>query len=394
MALTSTDTGSELLAEIGVLEVERARLEALIGDRMLSYADHARHEAQRHDDLVVRELEASAAADSLGQVLRQPTRTVQVRLSQMRRVRSTLPEVWLAHRSGRIDAFRVQLVAEAAHRLCDTDSVLILDREVVDVAATRTTAQLKAWLRRFIARTEPDRAADRERSEAEKRRVHVEHGPDGWSWLNAFVPSTAAHRIDRLLSRLAEKRADGDPDLTLEQARSDVLADLALGRITLDDEPTGHSHGGAVIAVTVPVTSLSGLTDDPGITFDGELALPAELVRELAAEPGTLFHRLLTDPAGRVLDVTELGRFPSERLRLGVQARDGTCVFSTCSRPADLCDLDHEIAHPRGPTSGANLRPLCRRHHRLKSHGLLPSPAPPSRLEHRLAQLTVDWVAA
>ena len=133
--------------------------------------------------------------------------------------------------------------------MCDTDSVLILDREVVDVAATRTTAQLKAWLRRFVARTEPDRAADRERSEAEKRRVHVEHGPDGWSWLNAFVPSTAAHRIDRLLSRLAEKRADGDPDLTLERARSDVLADLALGRITLDDEPTGHSHGGAVIAV-------------------------------------------------------------------------------------------------------------------------------------------------
>ena len=394
MALTSTDTDTELLAEIRVLEVERARLEALIGDRMLSYADHVRHEAQRHDDPVVRDLEASAAAESLGQVLRQPARTVQVRLSQMRRIRSTLPAVWLAHRSGRIDTFRVQLVAEASLRLCDQDSVLALDRDVVDVAATHTTAQLKAWLRRFIARTEPDRSADRERSEAEKRRVYVEHGPDGWSWLNAFVPSTAAHRIDRLLSRLAEKRADCDPHLSLEQARSDVLADLALGRITLDDEPTGRSHGGAVIAVTVPITSLAGLTDEPGITFDGELALPAELVRELAAEPGTLFHRLLTDPAGRALDITELGRFPSERLRLGVQARDGTCAFSTCSRPADLCDLDHEIPHPRGPTSGTNLRPLCRRHHRLKSHGLLPSPAPPSRLEHRLAQITVDWVAA
>jgi hypothetical protein len=395
MDLTSTDTDSELLVEIGALEVERARLEARIAEHMLAYADVARDQAARHhDDPVVRDLEAGAAADSLGQVLRQPTRTVQVRLSQARRVRSMLPQVWLAHRSGRIDAFRVQLVAEATYRLQNDDSVLSLDREVVDVAATRTTAQLKAWLRRFVARTEPDRSADRERSEAEKRRVYVEHGPDGWSWLNALVPSTAAHRIDRLLSRLAEKRADGVPHLTLEQARSDVLADLALGRITFDDEPTGRSHGGAVIAVTVPVTSLAGLTDEPGTTFDGEIAPPAEPVRELAAEPGTLFHRLLTDPAGRVLDVTELGRFPTERLRLGVQARDGTCAFSTCSRPADLCDLDHEIAHPRGPTSGSNLRPLCRRHHRLKSHGLLPRPTPPSRLEHRLARVAVDWVAA
>ena len=394
MELTSTDTGRERLADIGVLEVERARIEARIAEQMLAYADDVRTDAARHDDPVVRDLEAGAAADSLGQMLRQPTRTVQVRLSQTRRVRSLLPQVWLAHRSGRIDAFRVQLVAEAAYRLHDEDSLLTLDREVVDVAATRTTAQLKAWLRRFVARTEPDRSGDRERSEAEKRRVFVEHGPDGWSWLNALVPSTAAHRIDRLLSRLAEKRADGDPHLTLEQARSDVLADLTLGRITLDDEPTGRSHGGAVIAVTVPVTSLAGFSDEPGTTFDGEIALPAELVRELAAEPGTLFHRLLTDPAGGILDITELGRFPSERLRIGVQARDGTCVFSTCSRPADLCDLDHEIAHPRGPTSGSNLRPLCRRHHRLKSHGLLPRPAPPSHLEHQLARVAVDWVAA
>jgi hypothetical protein len=116
MALTRTDTGTELLGEIGALEAERARIEALIADRMLSYADHVRREAQRHDDPVVRDLEASAAGDSLGQVLRQPTRTVQVRLGQARRVRSTLPEVWFAHRSGRLDAFRVQLVAEAAHR--------------------------------------------------------------------------------------------------------------------------------------------------------------------------------------------------------------------------------------------------------------------------------------
>jgi hypothetical protein len=95
---------------------------------------------------------------------------------------------------------------------------------------------------------------------------------------------------------------------------------------------------------------------------------PADLVRDLAREPGTLFYRLLTDPLGHILDVAELGRFPSAKLRIAVNARDGTCRVPTCSRPAMECDLDHEQPHPRGPTTGANLSPLCRRHHRIKTH--------------------------
>jgi hypothetical protein len=45
MELTSSDTGRELLAEIGALEVERARIEARIAERMRSYADVVRNEA-------------------------------------------------------------------------------------------------------------------------------------------------------------------------------------------------------------------------------------------------------------------------------------------------------------------------------------------------------------
>ncbi len=30
------------------------------------------------------------------------------------------------------------------------------------------------------------------------------------------------------------------------------------------------------------------------------------------------------------------------------------------------CDLDHDRAHPHGPTCPCNLGPLCRHHHRLK----------------------------
>ena len=46
-----------------------------------------------------------------------------------------------------------------------------------------------------------------------------------------------------------------------------------------------------------------------------------------------------------------------------------TCTFPWCTRPARSCDKDHVIPHNKGgPTTDTNLAPLCRRHHRLKTH--------------------------
>jgi hypothetical protein len=80
-----------------------------------------------------------------------------------------------------------------------------------------------------------------------------------------------------------------------------------------------------------------------------------------------LFTRLLTDSGGRLLDSTELGRYPSRRLAEAIMIRAGTCRFPTCNVPANRCDLDHHKPWPHGPTSADNLDPLCRRHHRSKT---------------------------
>ncbi|MFD1250667.1 HNH endonuclease, partial [Nocardioides ginsengisoli] len=40
-----------------------------------------------------------------------------------------------------------------------------------------------------------------------------------------------------------------------------------------------------------------------------------------------------------------------------------------CGRKAKTCDLDHAKPHRKGgPTCPCNLVPLCRRHHRAKTH--------------------------
>jgi hypothetical protein len=45
-----------------------------------------------------------------------------------------------------------------------------------------------------------------------------------------------------------------------------------------------------------------------------------------------------------------------------------TCVFPHCTRPSRGKDTDHITEYPRGRTTSWNLAPLCRRHHRLKTH--------------------------
>ena len=380
---TVLDPGAAILDEVAALEVERAQIEARIASRILDFEDVRRRESEWTDDLKLRRMEMSFAAEELGAVLKQPGQAVQVRLAEARRARGRMPATWLAHLRGEIDGWKVRLIASTAGSLCEPDSLVQLDAKVVAYASTHTATQTKAWLRRFVARVEPDRLQTRTRRALADRQVWVEHQDDGLSWVHSSMATSDAVRIDQALTHKA-KLLPSD-DRTLDNKRADLLTDLLLGR---DD--TGDVRAGAIIAVKVPVTSLAGLTDEPGESLDDQFALSADLVRDLAREPGTLFYRLMTDPLGRILDVAELGRFPSAKLRVAVQARDRTCQVATCSRPAMECDLDHEKPHPRGPTSGDNLRPLCRRHHRLKTHldadpTTLAMRRAPSRAEHDFA---------
>ena len=66
---------------------------------------------------------------------------------------------------------------------------------------------------------------------------------------------------------------------------------------------------------------------------------------------------------------------PPEWMRELVILRDRECVFPYCHKDARACDLDHIEAYvemddggPPGQTRPDNLAPLCRRHHRAKTH--------------------------
>ena len=124
------------------------------------------------------------------------------------------------------------------------------------------------------------------------------------------------------------------------------------------------------IGVVVALSSLLGNNDAPGETADRSGFIPGEALKEQIAaaldadsRDEILFTRLLTDNQGRLLDTTELGRYPSTRLAQAITIRAGTCRYPTCTVPADRCDLDHHEPVPKG--------------HIRQKHGTVLPPTPP-----------------
>lgn len=143
---------------------------------------------------------------------------------------------------------------------------------------------------------------------------------------------------------------------------SDLALDLIIGRA---DGLAVPNYARPIINVTVPLETLAGLGDEPG-RLSGGTAIPADLARVIATKEGATWYRLLTDPEGDPVSLSTTSYAPTPPIWRYVVATQGVCAHEGCDRPAVECELDHDDPWPSGPTSTENLRPRCRRHHRLK----------------------------
>jgi len=354
---------AELIDSIVEVDREIAAAEARRAALMREFV------ALRHRDTVSEVGAAKAgvlagqfALDEVAAAVCWSTARVQAEVARVRLLQTRLPRVWRAWAAGTVDGYRVSKVVEAAARLVDSASVAELDEQAAVRAPGKTATQLGGWLNRFVARAEPDQAERRHGRAMVERRVQTRAQADGmgsvWALLNAV--DTAA--VDQVLTERARAAGADDPR-TMDQRRADALVDLVLGRAD-----GAERSGQAAVAITVPLQSLLGLCDAPGELVDRTASVPASLARQIAARPGTLFYRVLTDPRGQVLDVTEVGRFPSPLLGFAVDIRDGPCRWPTCTARASGCDANHEPPWPIGLTRAADLADQCRRHHNGVTH--------------------------
>jgi hypothetical protein len=264
-----------------------------------------------------------------------------------------------------------------------------------------------------------------------RRAVFLDQADNTMAWLSAHLPAAGAAAVWDAVEQAAHalRRAPG-ATRTLAQARADALVALATGRIIVppqpecapqsnegsaepsgSNEPSGSSEGvdapqlprttvpatgctcggctcgGAAvriipvkpqIRVTVPASMLLGLDNTPGY-LDGYGPIPADTAALLATD--ATWQRLITDPlTGILTDYSTTAYQPGKILRQAVTARDETCCFLQCDRPAHWADLDHITRYDHdldpadqppgapGQTRAQNLQPLCRAHHLAKTH--------------------------
>ena len=113
------------------------------------------------------------------------------------------------------------------------------------------------------------------------------------------------------------------------------------------------------------------LTGLPTAVLDHRVGtLTSATIEAILADPDTVFRRLVVDPhTGWLIDAGATTYQPGRHLARTVRKRDLHCRFPGCAASARFADLDHVIPFPVGLTVLANLACLCRRHHRLKTHG-------------------------
>ena len=359
--------GTEVIWLTGLARA-RARSEAVETAAMLMFRDEQHACIDQLDSPLRRQLDKSAIPLEIGQAMGFSEAQVQHRLAVADRVRQSTPSAWEAFCEGRIDLARVREISATVDALHRPESHVRLDARVVAHAETHTTAELRRWLRDFVQNVESDLALERAERARKDRRVEIDHGPDGMSTLWALLPAPAAAAIDRRLTAEAKALLAANPTdtRTLAQVRADLLA------AWLTTNEAGQAAVHADIAVTVPAETATGAHDGFAQAADGSWTCPTAWIFDPDFTTNAVWHRLIVDPVTHdVLAHDYVGRFAPDKLATALAFRDRVCQAPGCLVPAHRCDLDHRRPWPEGPTSGTNMWPLCRRHHKLKGHQII-----------------------
>jgi len=352
--------------EMAAVWREQVRAEYRTIETMLRMEDQGIEAAQYEVTPFARYLGRSTFAGDIADATDLSENQVFNRVYPARTVRDRAPLVWQAFAAGEVDFARINEIYSTIEKLQEPESVAQLDHEVVAYIPGHTCAELRRWLRRFVVRVETDAALARAEAEREKRHVTIEHGDDGMSRLNAYLPSHMAAAIERRLHKAA--RALEKDDRTIPQREADLLVSWATNSEATEPQVD------ASIAVVVDADVLSGCRRGFASSPDHDWFVPAEWIAEFAQTQNPFWYRMVVDPVTKdVLTIDYKGRFAPKVLRQALEFKHGTCVIKRCLVPAWKCEIDHEIPWPRGRTTGSNLTPKSKRHHAQKGHGLLPA---------------------
>jgi hypothetical protein len=234
---------------------------------------------------------------------------------------------------------------------------------------------------------DPDRAVADEDEALTKRGVWLRHGAaPATTDVLMTLDTPDAELLDQSISRIAADLKGLGDSAALDVRRARAAGILADPQHALD-LMSGREGASPTQGVRAGATNLYVHLTPDDLTNDLAGTTGAASIEKL----GAATTRLLTDWLARftsagakitlrpVLDLNTHRAVdqhdPPEAMRETVLLRDAHCVFPGCRHDSRACDLDHiteyvplEDGGPPGQTRPGNLAPLCRTHHRVKTH--------------------------
>ena len=360
-----------------------------------------------------------AEREDVATALRMSTGTAQIRIDVARTLVNHLPNVCSALAMGEISPAHATVIArESASAIRDgmgPAHIYSIEQSALAYAEFHTPTQVANKVRTTIAKLAPEPFEEIAERARDTRRVSCFREVDGLSTIVAILPAEDAQIVMKAIENfihaqvanesitlnaqgvrgagradagVAGAGADGvgasdgaaDADSandsevqpgqhrSMDMKRADALTSIAAWSLQQSTVDVKLHRRPVTVNVTIDLPTLLGLAENPG-QLAGYGAIPASVARALASDGK--WQRFITDPqTGTLLDFGRESYEPPQALVDFLIARDRTCRFPGCRQSAARADLDHAKSwESGGETSAANIGALCRRHHRLKTHG-------------------------
>ena len=278
-----------------------------------------------------------------------------------------LPKIWDQVIAGVLPVWKARRIAQATIAL-PYEGAGFVDRHLAPVAHTCSFTQLDRTVQEARDRYDPDQAEALRAERAEHRHLDIQLGDvtiDGLVHVDGLLDLADALAFEAAVAAKAHQLLQTHPDLSLEVRRAIAAGHLA---DNTDSDDGGTSGAGGISREVVIYTHHDTTSPDGLVHVENTHSyVTIEQLADWCQQAGT------TVTIKPVIDLAKTlhtdAYTPTAKQREQAILRHPTCVFPHCTRSSRRCDLDHVIPWPLGPTATWNLPPLCRRHHRLKTHG-------------------------
>jgi hypothetical protein len=385
---------------LSALERQISWLQAMMQRAIVAVAGE---EGSKSDDIFTGVDDAER--EDVAAALRMSTGTAQIRIDVARTLVNHLPNVCSALAMGEISPAHATVIArESASAIRDgmgPAHIYSIEQSALAYAEFHTPTQVANKVRTTIAKLAPEPFEEIAERARDTRRVSCFREVDGLSTIVAILPAEDAQIVMKAIENFihaqvaseaitlnaqgvsvvgagasagAASDSANDSEVapgqhrSMDMKRADALTSIATWSLQQSTVDVKLHRRPVTVNVTIDLPTLLGLAENPG-QLAGYGAIPASVARALASDGK--WQRFITDPqTGTLLDFGRESYEPPQALIDFLIARDRTCRFPGCRHSAARADLDHAQSwESGGKTSPENLGALCRRHHRLKTHG-------------------------